>query len=181
MPTYLACCYLFSGAQFSMANWMPPVFVQCLVSALTGVFVALTATCVFNKRVGLLAGILCAVYPAFIINTNRLYGETFAACLVSAICFLTVRGTLEAYSAGRSCAMSFASGLVTAVLQNTRSIMFLLTLLVIPFSLSGPGRQRRILAFVGFLLGFAIIAAPWLAFQKLLNSSSGLVQDRGWQ
>ena len=95
MPTYLACCYLLSGSQFSIANWMPPVFVQCLVSAFIGVFVALTGTCVFNKRVGLLSGILCAVYPAFIVNTNRLYGEILAACLVSVICFLTVRTTIE--------------------------------------------------------------------------------------
>ena len=177
-PLFLAASYAFSLTQFDMLTWGPPVFANCVISALTCLFIALTGSYAFNKQTGFLAGFIAALYPAFIINSGRLYSETFAAFLLSFILFLTVRNFGSESGVGTAFGTAIINGASAAALQFTRSAMVVVSVILIPITLFQQGIRKGVASLVGLLIGFAVIAAPWLVFQKLAFGTSSLVVDR---
>ena len=116
-----------------------PVFSQCLISALTCLFIGLTASRTFSKGTGYIAALLAAVYPAFILNSGRLYSETFAAFLLSVLCYLTVRNLHDQCDTAEMFRSSIVLGFTAACLQFTRSVMVVLTIVLIPITLWQQG------------------------------------------
>lgn len=178
IPLCIAFTYLVSMTPFSFANCTPPLVGNIIVSALTCVFFALTANHAFDKKTGALTGILCAIYPAFIINSARLYCETLAAFLLSVVCYLTVRAFAKELSAKDTAISAILTGMFAACLQFTRSITVFISLALIPIMLLQQGLRKGLLALPLFLFGFALIALPWLGLQQLTFGSAGLVVDR---
>src|SRR5262249_48186724 len=78
-PAFLLGCFLLTGTPPGTDAWMAPLAVQSLLSAFTCIFIALAAEHAFERKVGYAAGIMSVIYPAFIVNSGRLYTETFAA------------------------------------------------------------------------------------------------------
>lgn len=177
-PLFLAASYAFSFTQFDMLAWGPPVFANCILSALTCLFIALAGSHAFNKQTGFLAGTFAALYPAFIINSGRLYSETFAAFLLSFIIFVTVKNFGSESGVGSAFGTALINGASAAALQFTRSAMSVVSLMLVPITLFQQGIQKGIVALIGLLIGFAIIATPWLVFQKLAFGSASLIVDR---
>jgi 4-amino-4-deoxy-L-arabinose transferase-like glycosyltransferase len=199
-PAFLAIIAAITGGVASQSIhflWPQLLFGNSVVSALTCVFIALTAKECFGKRTGILAGILAAVYPAFIVNSGRLYSETFAAFLLTALSYITIRGfrkqQFDASASmdpaassvgsntpgnGNNLWLVFLSGFLAAALQLTRSVMFVLTLALLPITAVQQKGWRRLTFLLPFALGFALIALPWLGFQKLAFGGGGLVVDR---
>jgi hypothetical protein len=179
-PAFLALCYALSLAPFSMANWQAPLFGQCVVSALTCVFITLTGCKAFGKISGYIAGILAVIYPAFIINSGRLYSETFAAFLLSVVLYITARNFADARQStlGGFFVSNLVNGFFTACLQLTRSMMVALSAALIPIVLFQQGIRRGIFGVMALVIGFMLVAAPWLGFQKLAFGTTNLVVDR---
>ncbi len=178
IPLFFAFTYAVSLTPFSFANCTPPLVGNVILSALTCVFFALTATYAFDKKTGFLAGIGCALYPAFIINSSRLYCETLAAFLLSVVCFLTVRGFAKELSIKDTVFSAFVNGIFAASLQFTRSITVFISLALLPVVFMQQGWRKGLLALPAFLFGFALVALPWLGLQQLTFGSAGLVVDR---
>ncbi len=166
----------FGGGVGNVHNaWPALLFGNSLVSALTCVFIALIAQESFGKREARFAGIISAIYPAFIVNSGRLYSETFACFLLSALAYLTIRGFRNG---GNNLVLVFLSGFLAAALQLTRSVMSALSLALIPITALQQQGKRRLFFLLPFIIGFSLVAVPWLAFQKLAFGGGGLVVDR---
>ncbi|MBX9689495.1 MAG: glycosyltransferase family 39 protein [Candidatus Obscuribacterales bacterium] len=155
--------------------WMPLLLGNSLVSAATVVFIALLAGQCFGRKTALIAALLAAFYPGFIVNSGRLYSETFAAFLLVMLSYIGLRGFKPG---ANSFAWVFASGFLAAALQLTRSVMVVLSLAFLPLTAIQQKGFRRLTFILPFALGFSLIAAPWLAFQKLAFGGGGLVVDR---
>lgn len=177
-PLFLAASLAIAGSANAVAQWASPVFFQSLLSAITCLFIGLTAARVFSKRAGYLAATTAAVYPAFIINSGRLYSETFAAFLLSCLCYLTVRGFTAQLSDRDFSISSAVNGVVAACLQLTRSAMVAVTLVTVPCVIFQQGARKGCFGLIGFIIGFWLIIMPWLAFQKVAFGSASLVVDR---
>lgn len=177
-PLFLSIPLILYHQGTTLAPWTLPLVAQCIVSALTCLFIGLTASRTFCKRAGYLAALVAAAYPAFVINSGRLYSETFAAFLLSLLCYQIVRGFTGAPDERSFAKSSFVTGAVAACLQLTRSIMVSLTILALPAVIFQQGLRKGCFGLVGFILGFWLVIMPWLAFQKLAFGSASLIVDR---
>ncbi len=155
--------------------WPALLFGNSLLSALTCVFIALMAKESFGKAEARIAGVVSAIYPGFIVNSGRLYSETFACFLLVALSYLTLRGFRQG---GNNLFLCFVSGFLAAALQLTRSVMSVLSMALIPLTFIQQKGIKRFVFLIPFVLGFALVAAPWLGFQKLAFGGGGLVVDR---
>jgi 4-amino-4-deoxy-L-arabinose transferase-like glycosyltransferase len=174
-PSFLALSYLAIGAKFDASNWMIPVAAQALVSSLTCLLAAMLASNVWNRKVGILTGILVALYPGFIINSGRLITETLAAFLTTLSMWLTARlVTLK----GKSLSELFLLAASCGILQLTRPVLLLLSPCLIPAVLVQPTSRRKLLAVAVSALGLALMLGPWVAWQTVATGHPSLVVDR---
>ena len=171
-PTFLFLSYRFFGNGFNLNNPLPPVLLQCFLSSLTAVLIAIIGRRAFGFTVGCTSGILAAFYPPFIINAGQLSTETFACFLLCVAAYATMKGSSLQH---RSYAYCTLAGLSSACLQLTRSVMFLATFISFVF-LSLVRRKDKTL--IPFVIGFMIIALPWCMWQKLALGKFSLIVDR---
>lgn len=194
-PLYLAITLVLGGAASlpDYVAWQALLTWQSIMSALTCIFIALTARECFSRRSGIVAGVFAAIYPGFIIASGRLYSESFACTILAVISWLVVRGFR---TAGNALPWVFLNGMLLGGLQLARSVMAALSLAMVPLTIlqrlrvpAGDGsneyRKSRgsalrnvIAALTTLCVGFAIPAVPWLAFQKAAFGGGGLVVDR---
>lgn len=163
---------------------------QSLVSSLTVVFVALIGKKLWNQRTGITAGYLAAVYPAFIVNSGRLYSETFATFIeVAALLILTQVATEE--HNGRNLRWYWLKymvlGALLVILQLTRSSMILLTAAALLFvfitgvktyHLNQIDWRKAIVNVALVAAGCSTVLAPWLLFEQTAFHKLTLVVDR---
>lgn len=186
-PTFLLAVFYLTGNTFDTSNWMLMLGAQLFLSALTCVIIAHTAYLVWDRKIGFAAGILSAIYPGFIVNSGRLYSETFAVFLMSLLVWLAIKDFVHTNKQGANQQNKFVwtlcqifKGLTAIALQLTRSIMVVLTLALIPITVFTywKSKKKTAIALVLMMLGYASIAMPWLALQKLAFGTSTLVVDR---
>lgn len=174
-PLYLLSCYTLTGTACDISNWTAPVSIQCLLTSLTCMLIALIGAHCWDKKTGIIAGLLAALYPAFVLNSGRLYSESFACFLLCVTIWLAVRGiSLN----GNPAAGIVLTGATALALQLTRSIMFVLTLALFPITFIQNRTRKPWLALALLLIGSACVALPWLGLQKLAFGKGGLVVDR---
>lgn len=172
-PLFLLASYAAFGLQVSAAAWQAPVLLQCLLTAGTCVLIALIGKAAWGRGVGITAGIIAALYPGFVVNSIRMYSESFSCFLLCAVVALTIPVVR-----GHGLFHSVSAGVCLAFLQLTRSIMVLVTgLTFVLTAWLSPGRSK-ILRLGGLLAGLAIVFAPWLMFQELAFGKSAIVVDR---
>jgi 4-amino-4-deoxy-L-arabinose transferase-like glycosyltransferase len=175
-PLYLLLSFSVFGQSIAASNAWAPLLVQSILTSLTCVLIALIGCICWDQKTGVVAGLIAALYPGFLVNSGRLYMESFACFLVCAILWLLTRALVE--QPLRAVA-AFLLGLATFSLQITRSVMVIFSVALVPvvFLLSLK-RLRTNIAL--FSLGFFLLAAPWLMIQKLeLGKASLLVNRHG--
>ncbi|MBS1989153.1 MAG: glycosyltransferase family 39 protein [Cyanobacteria bacterium SZAS LIN-3] len=185
LPVFLLLATISTGQQFDPASSATALAAQSIISALTAGIICLITSRLFNARTALYAGLMAAAYPGFIVNSGRLYSETFATFVECLAVFLLVRG----YFAGsKRTVNNFVLGLVLVVLQLTRSAMVLLTAAAAPivflqglFTGSG-GKQKdfrtAFLSLAMLLAGTLTMLAPWFVFEKAAFNKITLAVDR---
>lgn len=188
-PFFLWLCSLLTTSEVSKDT---SVFLvaQSLVSSLTVIFIALIGKNLWNQRTGITAGYLAAFYPAFIVNSGRLYSETFATLIEVAALLILTQASTERPSGAR---LSWywlkyvALGALLVVLQLTRSSMILLTGVALLFVfISGTKAYRlgqvhwkKAAANVALTIaGCVMVLAPWLVFEQSAFNKLTLVVDR---
>lgn len=200
-PAFPFALWLFNfvtGKAFDSQNFVTPLVFQSLVSSLTCAFIYLTTNRLFGNKAAWAAGLLAVFYPAFIINTGRLYSETFAT-FVECACFALFAfvSTLEAgpgKSAGTKSSethkkfplaalLYFLLGLSLTVLQLTRSAMLLFTgatavFVLAQVYLATKNFRAPALAAASLLLGLASVLLPWFVFENQAFHKVSLVVDR---
>lgn len=188
-PIFLVLSNVLTLSPYNPADWIKPVAAQCMISAVTVVFVAAIGRQLFDRKTGVMAGAIAAVYPPFIINCGRACTETFAAfllCMFSFIFLYIAQTHLRGESDKKAPLREFRNivlaaillGILAACLELARTVLLLLTgiaLVMLVFRLKG---KLRIAAVASFLVGFALVIVPWFAAQQLIVGRASLVVDR---
>lgn len=185
-PAFLIAGFLLAGTPFDTTNWMLMLGMQSFVGALTAVLIARTASLVWDRKIGFTAGLISAIYPGFVVNSGRLYSETFAVFLTTLLVFLVVNDFLAAHKSKPQnkfvwTLRQIGKGITAICLQLTRSIMVVCTIALIPITVLTYWKKSKTKMLASLALiatGYLLIAAPWLALQKLAFGTSTLVVDR---
>jgi hypothetical protein len=173
-PLFILTSFKLSGTQALLVNTIPPIAAQCLLTSLSCLLIALTGTVLWDKRAGLTAGVLAAIYPGFIVNSGRLYSESFAMLLICAILFMVSFAFIKREL---SLTGSFALGVLAALLHVTRSVMAAISLALVPITYAiGGKRKKEKLAL--YVIGFALVFLPWMFLQKCTFGKTSFVVDR---
>lgn len=174
-PGFILLSWLFTGSTYGSSGWVAPVFVQSVISAVACIFLALTGERVWNARAGIFAGFFSALYPAYIVNSGRLYTESFATSICCFIIFSLVIG----FTGGRRRRLHILFlGIALAVLQLTRSVMVVLSLVVFPLTFFHEHNRSAKSKVLALLLGMSCVLVPWLIAQKVIFGKTSLVVDR---
>lgn len=177
-PLFIFLTCLAGGGTVSQTNLVMPVLVQCLMSAMVPALLVYIGTKLWNLKIGVIAGLLAAFYPGFIINSARLLSEPFASFwLVLALAMI-----LRINSQKRtSCFSAFVSGLSLGFMQLSRSALSLVTLLFIFFSLVQNKfelNKRKLANMLFLILGLAGPIVAFISLQFLVTGKPDLMVDR---
>lgn len=175
-PLFLAACYQATGKNVEPDNWSVPLFWQSVISAFTCVFISCIARAGWGFAPGVAAGVLAAFYPAFIVNSGRLYSETLAAFLLAFVAYICCKA-LSSAAGLKPPAIWAVAGLLAASLQLTRSIMFIVTIALLPVCLWRQ-RSRRWLSATLLAIGVLVVLLPWNALQQVAFGKGGLIVNR---
>jgi len=179
-PTFLLVCYKLFGQDPSFNLWMIPIAIQCLLSALMSVLIASIGNACWGKITGMTAGILAALYPGFIVNSGRLYSESFACFLTCLVLWLVISYLANGKTHYK---WGFLLGICLFSLQTTRSIMVILSFAILVFFaiaslLTTEGRLAIVKYTLAIAAAFLICLLPWLAVQKIAFGKASLIVDR---
>jgi len=162
----IASIYAFSGPN----NYFVRVFL-CFVDAGTCVLIYLFAKDVFSRRIGILIGIVAAVYPQLYIYVGWLYSETLYIFLQFAFCYAILR--LQRTSAIKWVIMS---GILLVLLSFTRPngllvfAAFILWAVIVAWKLILP-RRFVVKSMLVITLILFIFIAPWAVRNYLITDS----------
>lgn len=174
-PIFLTLSFSVAGFLFSNNPLGAPVLVQSILSAIACCLIADFTSKAWTRVVGYTAGLIAAVYPGFIINSGRLYTESFATFLVCVLLALVVRGF---FNSKNVIPRAIAIGLLSACLQLTRSILVISSLCMIPILYAQQRAAGWKSGVAALLLGFACVVVPWVSFQHVAFDKGGIVVDR---
>lgn len=151
------------------ANIFDRLFLSC-ADAGTCVLIYLFARDLFNKRLGLVAGLIACVYPPLYIYTGWMYAETLFTFLLTAICYCVFR---IQRNEGKSRRLWILCGVLLALLALTRPNGIVVAGLVILWAVFLVWRKRLpqralIGAALATLIACALIA-PWTIRNYLVS------------
>jgi len=173
-PLFILLSFKLSGTQALFAHAFPPLAAQCILTSLSCLLIALTGTILWDKRAGITAGVIASIYPGFVVNSGRLYSESFATFLICSI-FLVV--SLALVKRELSLRGSLLLGVLAALLHVTRSVMAVVSIALVPITfLIGGQRKKEKLAL--YVIGFALVFLPWIFLQKCAFGKASFVVDR---
>ncbi len=180
-PFFLWLCSALTFSPFNAANSDLFLTAQSLISAATAVFIAIATGRLWNRKTGLVAGYIAAFYPAFIVNSGRLYSETFATFLEMAALVILVR---LFFTRAKAVAFCIGLGVLLVLLQLTRSSMILFTVsaLAAVAMAATEGKltnwRPALKAVLATIFGMTLILAPWFIFQKTAFNKMSPIVDR---
>ncbi|MBA3992829.1 MAG: hypothetical protein C0469_04820 [Cyanobacteria bacterium DS2.3.42] len=188
-PLFLVLTNILTISPYDPTDWIKPVAAQCMISAVTVVFIAAIGRQLFDRKTGAMAGAIATIYPPFIINCGRACTETFAVfllCLFSYIFLYTAQTQLRSNENQSEPIAQFQKiagaaivlGIVAALLSLARTTLLpvgAVAVVMLFFRLNG---KMRIGAISSFLVGFALVIVPWFAAQQLIVGRASLVVDR---
>lgn len=151
------------------ANIFARLFLSC-ADAGTCVLIYLYARDLFNKRLGLVAGLIACIYPALYIYTGWMYAETLFTFLLTAICYCVLR---IQRNKGKSRRLWILCGVLLALLSLTRPNGIVVAGLVILWAAFLVWHKRLPgEALIGALIAVAIACAlilPWTIRNYLVS------------
>jgi hypothetical protein len=150
---------------------------QCLLGVATvGFYFAFTLTAFASRFVAILAGLLCALHPFWIINTAEIQDGVLASFLLAACLWL---GTRASQTGGAFPGLLFGLGLAALALVRAALFPFtLVALLGFLWRVRGVGRGWlcALLAVLGFVNGLA----PWTFRNYKVFSDVVPIADSTW-
>lgn len=188
-PLFLVLSNVLTLSPYDANDWVKPVAAQCMISAITVVFITAIARQLFDRKTGVVAGAMAVVYPPFIINCGRACTETYAAfllCFFSYI-FLYIAQSHLRTETGKTAvrtqwikiiSAAIGLGILAACLELARTVLLLLTAIALVMLVVRLKGKLRIAAVASFFVGFALVIVPWFAAQKLIVGRTSFVIDR---
>ncbi len=162
-----------SQAGWTIVNWYVPLTMQCLLVGLNCVLAAIAGNRLWDKRVGVTAGLLSLAYPGFIVNSGRPTTEMLGCTLVLTIILLS-----SYIARQKNFLLTFLLGLTLTVLQLSRSAMILLWLMVPVTILFGRTKRELLTAVLALSCGAVCLLGPWSIWQQARFGNVTLIVDR---
>lgn len=171
LPAYLAAVFSIFGENLLAAR-----VGQALFGALTCILVAATAEALLGSSVGILSGVLLALYLPHIYLSGVFYVE----CLFTMLIALSVYVAVRSLDPQRSLLLSDAVGVIFAVTALTRPVFLVSVpvLCAVLFCVDRRPLARRVAASGVLLAAFAFTILPWAirnyrTFGKVIPISTG--------
>ncbi|MCA9802348.1 MAG: hypothetical protein KC777_10190, partial [Cyanobacteria bacterium HKST-UBA02] len=161
MPLLGSAAYSLVGARPDITQMQPVIFLMILIHGLTAVLVyAVCRRLTASVHFGILGGLLWALYPAALVSTSKFLTEPLT-CLVEVGALYLACLVFQERSKGIACYLGLGLLLAVAVLLKPLVAPGMLLMALLPLL-----SDRRSLGFklAAFVLGVAILFAPWLAF-----------------
>jgi len=168
-PHFLSLLYRIFGI-----NLLVPRIAQSMIGSLNCVLVAMIGTALFNKRIGIIAGIIASVYPVFIYFDNELLIPTV-------LIFLVLLGTymiLKLDSTKVSKGAWFYTGVVWGLAVITRPNV-LLFLIVLPFWIAQKLKKKCATALLYCGVGVMAMIMPVTIRNYMVSKEFVLVAWQG--
>jgi 4-amino-4-deoxy-L-arabinose transferase and related glycosyltransferases of PMT family len=171
LPFYLSAFLRLFGE-----NWLYPRIGQALIGALTCVILYRLASMLAGETVGILSGLLLALYPPQVYMSGVFYVE----CIATFLSMLSVYLVLICIRSPHPVAVSVFAGAVMGLTALTRAV-FMPYVLVASLAMlySAPTRRRTLMpAAAVLILAAVVVIAPWTlrnrtTFGRFLIISSG--------
>jgi 4-amino-4-deoxy-L-arabinose transferase-like glycosyltransferase len=168
-PFFLSMLYLL------FHNWIFAVLIQNVIASFSAVLIFYMGSKYFSAKTGFWAALLFAAEPTNAYISNFLWSETLFLFLflLFLLCFLGLILSKGHISHWR---ITFFASLFLAAATYVRQITIFLPFFLIPliifihFFISKISRQK-VLAFIGLLIIFFTLIAPWSIRNKLLFNS----------
>lgn len=175
-PIYLWLFSLLFCQGFSADNFIVLLTANSIASALAVPFMVSLAERFWGPQTGRLTAWLAIIYPAFIVNSGRLYSETFATTVEVIALWLACRAF---FGIGNRALYYLLLGATLVVLQLTRSSMILLSAAAIVFAFCQKTNWKKPWSSLACLAaGSALVLGPWLLFEKAAFNKTSLIVDR---
>jgi len=145
---------------------LPVLLLQSLLGALTCALVYLIGQEVFNRRIGTIAGFVCAVDPEMIHWTAKMLTETLFIFLLTLLVLLCLRLTKS-----RRGSLAVGAGLVLGYATLVRpNILLLIPFLVLYFLFFAEGSiRKRIISASVLPIVCALVVSPWTVRNYLIH------------
>ena len=176
MPLFPLLIALLSSIK--MANPLGIVCVNCIIDPCNCVVVGKIG-CRLNKRVGLLAGMLAAVWPNLIIHSALVLGDTLFVCLFTGMLYWSIE-----YLEQPKKLTALLGGLFLGLAILTRPVALFLApaMLVSCFAIAlyqNISTKRAILLALLFIMPIVITIGPLLVYNKINFNSAVLSAQTG--
>jgi 4-amino-4-deoxy-L-arabinose transferase-like glycosyltransferase len=170
-PFFLAAIYAIGGPGYAVVK-----IVQSVVGALTCLMIVLIGEQLFSRRVGMMAGVIAAVYPFLVAYTGFLLSETLFVFLSTVFLYALVR--LREDPAWLWVAVA---GLVLGVMNLTRPVTLFLPVLLFFWLWVEWGAKRRAAVIAGMLaLWMMVPIMPWTVRNYMVTNSFIPISSHLW-
>jgi dolichyl-phosphate-mannose-protein mannosyltransferase len=172
LPAYLGAVFRVFGERYAAARAG-----QALLGAATCVVVARTAALLVSPAVGVLSGLLLAVYPAHV----YLAGVFYTTCLETFLCAWCVHLAARVLQGRGGTTTAAAAGVVVGLAVLTRPVFVVLgPCVALAFILARALRGRRaVVACLALGLGAAVTVLPWTLRNRAVYGRFLLVSSGG--
>ncbi|PZM85351.1 MAG: hypothetical protein DKT66_03975 [Candidatus Melainabacteria bacterium] len=174
-PLFILLCQKVGALLGSLPPSSAPVFGQCLLAAISDVLLCMTANLLYGRRCALICAAFAIFYPASIINSGRLYAESFSTSLCVILLYIMCRGFV---GEKRNWLHFLGLGIGLASLQLARSVMIVLSFVSLPLTFFQERKTGVFKSLTLLLIGMALVMLPWLCVQKAVLNKASLVVDR---
>lgn len=173
MPGYV---FLLAGVQALGGGWLACKLVGALAGALAAASVYGIAWHLWGcRRTALLAGLLCALWPAGIAQSSVTGTDMPAAALMGLGCFFLVR-----HAAHRPWRAAVMFGIFMGLATSIRAIAFpLCALAVLPLRAAGQGWRRSLKGAVLACAVAALLLVPWAVRNRLRYGETFIGDSHG--
>jgi 4-amino-4-deoxy-L-arabinose transferase-like glycosyltransferase len=156
---------------FGRADIYDRLFLCCLGTG-TCVLIYLFARDLFGKRIGLIAGLSAALYPALFLYDGWLYTESLYTFLLTAICYCVLR---IQRGSGQSKRLWLLCAVLLALLALTRPNGIIVLALVVVWTIFLTWRKllhtRALTSVALAMLVTVLLIAPWTIRNYLVSQS----------
>lgn len=162
------------------SDWLVVAITMCLYQALASTFVYLIVFKILKSPGwAMTAGVLWALYPPAILNTDRFLTEGLAHMLLVAATWLLLESTEASESRMKFSVVALFSGLLQGLLLLTKPPLLFCCLLINAFSWSRfPSARKRLIFAISLVAGMVIVLTPWALTAKATTGHLHVIPKR---
>jgi 4-amino-4-deoxy-L-arabinose transferase-like glycosyltransferase len=167
----------FLAAIYFIFGYNPQIacIIQALISSLTCIIIYYIGKSILNKKIGIISGLIAALYPTLIVFSGLLFSETLFIFLFSLLTLSLLR-IYEERSAKNILIAGVSLGLATLVRP---AIIGLLPFILIWMLLSSPDIKKNLIKFTVIILIAVVIISPWIIRNYNVHNEFVLVSTNG--